>query len=543
MASFSLLDQPWIPVRRPGEPLPREVGIREALLHAAEYVEIADPSPVSTVALHRLLLTVLHRVFGPEDIGAWVALWREGRFPVGRLDAYLDCWAARFDLFDPAHPFGQDEHAPPDKWRPAVDLVMELSGSNAGHFSHALEDGSMALSPAQAARAMLGWQLFSPGGTIGGDTGLDYSTTAPLQPTAVALVRGGTLFQTLMLNLHRYSPGDKEPFECSGEDLPAWERDASAGRTDRIPTGYLDLLTWQTRRIRLWPEEQGDTTVVCWVTLLRGCQFPAGYMLHGREPMVAYRELAKPKPGQEPWVPLRFQQDRAIWRDSHTLLATRGGSTERPKSLSWLADVARESDVLQRRSIRPLDLFGLGGNKARIDFWRHERLPVPLAYLDDDALRARLERAIAAAENVRRALSFAAQITAKLVLAPESGHGGREPDKKVVRQLAESLDAVRPYWAALEGPFRAFLVDQAAARTVEDEEGEIDYDRAPFDRWLGVVRDTAWQAFRMATNDLDTSARALRAMTAGERALGGGLREVLSEFIAQKGDIYDQPAS
>ena len=37
------------------------------------------------------------------------------------------------------------------------------------------------------------------------------------------------------------------------DDVPAWELDQENVAIDRQPKGYLDLLTWQSRRIKLIP--------------------------------------------------------------------------------------------------------------------------------------------------------------------------------------------------------------------------------------------------------------------------------------------------
>ncbi|MBU0608857.1 MAG: type I-E CRISPR-associated protein Cse1/CasA, partial [Armatimonadetes bacterium] len=88
--SFNLLHEPWIPVLlsaadSAGPGGQRQMGLAEVLIRAHEIREIADPSPLVTVALHRLLLAVLHRVFAPTDERAWEQLWRAGRLPEAPL--------------------------------------------------------------------------------------------------------------------------------------------------------------------------------------------------------------------------------------------------------------------------------------------------------------------------------------------------------------------------------------------------------------------------------------------------------------------------
>ena len=66
-----------------------------------------------------------------------------------------------------------------------------------------------------------------------------------------------------MLNLCRYAPEEGDPwdFDRNG-DIPAWERDEDTRPEDRSPNGYIDLLTWQSRRIRLHPETRHDGSAV-----------------------------------------------------------------------------------------------------------------------------------------------------------------------------------------------------------------------------------------------------------------------------------------
>ncbi len=94
---FNLIDASWIPcIRANGQAA--NLGLREALLQAHELRELTGESPLVTAALHRFLLAVLHRVFGPKDQDAWRALWEARRWDPFSLDAYLTKWHDRFNL-------------------------------------------------------------------------------------------------------------------------------------------------------------------------------------------------------------------------------------------------------------------------------------------------------------------------------------------------------------------------------------------------------------------------------------------------------------
>ena len=108
MPSFNLIDEPWIPCAPPGGEEPRLLSLRAALTNAHEWREIMDDSPLVVVALHRLLIAILHRVYrGPRNVEAWRAIQAHGRFDAASIGQYLDEWRPRFDLFDVEHPFYQ----------------------------------------------------------------------------------------------------------------------------------------------------------------------------------------------------------------------------------------------------------------------------------------------------------------------------------------------------------------------------------------------------------------------------------------------------
>src|SRR5262249_17285904 len=159
--------------------------------------EVRDASPLVTVALHRLLLAVLHRNLGPAGTRDWKRLLDAGRFPAGPLADYFQSVKGRFDLFDPGRPFYQDREfrteSPAGINQPVRDLP---GGHNAALFAPTFEAPPPLLSPAAAARALVTEQAFA---VRGGNSELGYTTSAPLVGGVAVLVRGHNLFETLML--------------------------------------------------------------------------------------------------------------------------------------------------------------------------------------------------------------------------------------------------------------------------------------------------------------------------------------------------------
>src|ERR1039458_7545526 len=128
--SFNLLERPWIPCLTRQE-IVIPLSLRETLARAHELLNITHESPLVGVSVMRLLLAVLHRVYGPRNAASWAILWRSPSFDMAALDGYFDQWRGRFDLFDAERPFYQDASCRKEQAAPVSKLMHETaSGSN-----------------------------------------------------------------------------------------------------------------------------------------------------------------------------------------------------------------------------------------------------------------------------------------------------------------------------------------------------------------------------------------------------------------------------
>jgi CRISPR system Cascade subunit CasA len=551
MFSFNLIDDKWIPCIMP-DGRQEEKNLKEVLSQAGEIKEIFDSSPLVTTALHRLLLAVLHRNFGPGTEGEWQIMWHEGKgeWQRGKLSDYLTEWRHRFDLFSEKHPFYQCASLPfsvadskgklKSYEKPIANLIHELSsGDNATLFDHTTESEPKAVSAAEAARLLVAFQSFAVGGLITRLEGEGPSANnAPLVKGAVVLAKGKNLFQTLMLNLHRYNRDDEEPFYLERDDAPVWERDEETNAQDRPPKGYLDLLTWQSRRVKLHPEQdESGQAIVRWVVIMKGNQFPDNFSLHQKEPMLAFRKVRKPGKGQDPWPPVAFEEDRALWRDSLALFHSIEDERARPKIMSWLHDLS-VNGVIPLSTTYDLSIMGLVTSKAKISLWRHERLPLPLVYLEDEKLIAKLKEALDMSEyggrllgpgfvevaikgnNVR--LPSPMRVLAQELL-PQDQKGLVDPN--AVKSFIDSLSPARPYWARLGMSFNRLVGELA-----KDKSAEGEYGATVLPWWAGEVRLAARQAFEEATNSFDRSGRLIKAVTKARDEFDRRLNTILKPY-------------
>ena len=486
-----------------------ELGLADALIRAHDVRELFDESPLVTLALHRLLLAILHRNFGPANTSEWFELWRRGRWNEEKLGEYFTRWHGRFDLFHPKHPFYQVTELAGVGRQPISVLFQELAtGNNTTLFDHSYEDAPPALAPATAARGLVARQAFSVGF---GKSQPFYFSDSPLIRGFSVLIQGDNLFETLALNLHFMHGDSPIPHSSRREDIPAWERERPPlpRKEGTVPAGYLDYLSWQSRRIHLFAE--GDPPIV------RQCQLQQGLKLAEApiDPFKAYRKDPNGGP-----VAVSFREEQALWRDSHALFEE---AEQRPAIFNWLARLARDPRA-ESAGIKPSYRFaalGLAtdrGKAASVTLWRHERLPLPLKYLEDHDLLGDLGLALAYAEDLARELRAAAWTFATVLLKP-SEETGQPPRREEIEPIARSLAPERRFWPALESIFLEFMTKlpepDAAGREAE------------LLQWRSEVRGTAKTALKETVRDLSASTRELKAVAVAERAFRRNLRRRL----------------
>ena len=515
LATFDLIDEPWIPCTML-DGSRRSLGLREVLAQAQDIGELGGDSPLEVAALHRLLLAVLHRNFDIGNERKWADIWKSGAFNPGVFDDYFEKWRGRFDLFDGDRPFYQVADLDLTKGGSSARLFFHQD-NNATLFTHVATNAPPSLTPAESARLLVGFMAFDVGGLKTDGS----AKAAMLNNGAVVLAKGSNLFETLMLNLCRYAPEQGDPWNFNRDhDIPAWERDEATLPQDRSPAGHIDLLTWQSRRIRLQPEtEQDGGTVVKNVVIMKGTQPPNSFGLRGRETMVAFRSNPYAKGQQDPWPAVTLREDRALWRDSHALMSSANAESLQPKTLTWLADLASEG-IIPDSQIVPVDVLGLGSTRAKIEFWRHERLPLPLAYLKDKHLVGTIREALELTETTAQNLNRAMWAMATRMLAADPA---RKPKAEDVRSLSDHLGAGRAYWSHLEAPFKQLLVELP-----DDKDEESEYGGVQFGKWKSTLRDALWRAFREATRGMERSTRNLKAVALAERSLAASTRKHLA---------------
>ncbi|HLL32656.1 MAG TPA: type I-E CRISPR-associated protein Cse1/CasA, partial [Streptomyces sp.] len=416
---FHLLDDLWLTaglaeaeaVGTRREQAAAEVGVRELVLDAHRFEDLVVDLPTQKPAIFRqLLLPVVVDALGrPADAAAWAAMFRAGAFSAEqreKLTAYFDEHRARFGLFDPDDPFGQVAglRTPKGETKGSALLVATAAtGNNVPLFSSRTEGNPPPLTPAQAARWLLHTHCWDTAAIKTGAVGdpqmkkgkTTGNPTGPLGQLGVIMPMGRTVYETLLLNIP-YGP------PLLSDDLPQWRRRATDGDLEktlscatpgwqtRTSRGLLDVWTWQSRRIRLIPEQTPDGLRVTRVIVAAGDRLAA---IPDHEPHTAWvidsaAARAKKTAGRAAPVarPRRHQPGKAAWRGLEALLAVdreQSDATATRAGFHTSVLLSQLSEVRERLpATYPLqvELTGItyGNQSAVVEDLFFDAIPLPL---------------------------------------------------------------------------------------------------------------------------------------------------------------------
>jgi len=513
MAEFNLIEEPWIPcIGRHGQRV--DYGIRDTLINAHELREICDDSPLVTVALHRLLLAILYRTFkGPTDKAKWKALHQWGHFASGgALDEYFQRWRDRFNLFDEKHPFmqvigldlndyKQDGAVKKDK----SDGLMRLSREAPDKSGRILFDHRVGIErpkyeAKQIARMLISSQSYSGTGVASGGK-LDKKPIAPtpcqFAPCVEGLVlwlQGENLFQTLLLNL--------VPRDHADCDKPAWE-DASIVKAA--------INSWKKPISFTGPAQRfAPLSRFILVLDLQSIFFTNGLKAaaDADDPMKAYSR----SDDKSAYQAVKLREDKAAWRDAHTLFSLGSSTHKPPASLDHIAGLIQDGTVKHTAQSKA-NIVGLATDQGKALLWRHERMPIPAALLGDVNLIERLGGLLQSAEQAAFGLNNRARRIAKLYLAPNAeSPDGRQPDKDEVTKMAESINARPAYWARLEKHFFALIENLPNDWNTASKDWRSDDQQAATNSWREGVKSEARRALVESIRSLGTTARTIQAI-------------------------------
>lgn len=347
---FNLVREPWIMVMKEDGVI-EEVGLLDLFERAHQFRALAGELPTQDIAVLRLLLAILHSIFGrydpdgefaplydgnmpgsPEEVyERWHTLWEQGQFTNSIIGEYLKKYEDRFWLFHHERPFYQVPVLDEATEYLAAKLNGEIaeSGNKIRLFTTRAGISKKKLSFGESARWLLhvngyddtsskpkGDNLSSPGVGWLGKLGLVYAV-------------GHNLFETLLLNLVMLKDEEQKPWS-TGEAV--WEKDIV--RTEErseivLPDNPAELLTLQSRRLLL--RREGFNVVG--YSLIGGDFFPPNNAF--AEQMTVWR-LNDEKKGLKYYKPRRHDPSRLLWRDLSSLLVNSVEQHRCPGVVSWI---------------------------------------------------------------------------------------------------------------------------------------------------------------------------------------------------------------
>ncbi len=509
--TFSLLDEPWIPCADGSGDL-RVLGLRDTLLNSQDLRSIECASPLETAAILRLLLAILHRVYPSETASQWIKQWHTGAWDPGPLNDYFGKWADRFDLFHPQYPFYQqrDDRVPP---RTIAQIYPGYAGSE--WFNHEIDGSELSLSPAEAARALLAAQTFGLSGIRNPQLNLFFSG-APWLAGMVFFVSGATLYETLNLNWLQYGTNHPRPsLEKTPEDRPIWESSDPFTPDREVPFGYLDYLTYPNRKIFLLPVETPQGIRVYEMIDSPGLKLRVE--LH--DPFKHYHQ------SQKGLTFLFLNPDKALWRNSHTLLSIKSEGVRPVEALSWLGNLADMGMVDQHARYR---LVGIGvvSNQAKVSLTRMEQMTLPVNLLRQEEKVSLIGEMLDHSESIRKTIWGALYRLGEQILALQANEtDGRKPDPQDAKNLIEHWKVIPWYWQSLEQPFLRLI----------DELSNSGEPQIVLDKWQKALQKSAWATLETAIAQTGESPAVLKAAVLARNQLAAGWRKTFPDSSTSKG--------
>lgn len=348
-SKFNLLDEPWIYVTF-GDGKRQMLSLQECFSRSPEIRRLSFGQDAVSFAVLRIMVAIMQRtlyVASAASRGLNVSTWQRAhenpKETLGLVEQYLETWKDRFFLFDPERPFFQHPtvHTPKGDYSELNKILADVPNGEP-FITMRIGAGLEEISYPEAAAQLIHLQAYDSAGIRSGavgDTRVKGGKGYPIGTGWVGAqggvyVEGETLFSTLMLNTLAIGlPGEEsEEAQATGiiatnpeADLPTWEREEQpvGQRSDVYPQGLADMLTWQSRRVRLI--DGGNSViglVLCQGDRLGSEDVSAVTNAQIREPMGAWRfsEPQTKKNKRITYMPRKHDPSRAIWRGITSLL-------------------------------------------------------------------------------------------------------------------------------------------------------------------------------------------------------------------------------
>ena len=364
MKRYNLLDEPWISVLVDRTGKQKDVSMLELFQNAGSFRSLAGEMETQNFAVMRFLLAVLQTVFSRFDLegnvlpgihidekwrqtepvdeddddygneveSCWDQLYKCGSFP-DIVIRYLEEWRESFYLFHDEHPFYQVNRNEMDeimKKIPKKKQPTSIYGKNLNRTISESENKISLFSPiasissgkrsrkdimseAELARWLLTFQGYSG---LADKVSLVDSGQRPSKGWLFDLggifLRGGNVFETLVMNYIPGSPNGKQEF--SGRiQKPCWE-EAGSEVVHRLCSGssidnLAELYTNWSRAVYIDPKSDLSAPVEIQVVKLPEIEHADNFI----EPMTLWK-WNENDPNKNHFTPKKHYAEQSLWR-------------------------------------------------------------------------------------------------------------------------------------------------------------------------------------------------------------------------------------
>jgi CRISPR system Cascade subunit CasA len=347
---FNLLREGWIRVLDSGG-APRQLSLLETLARARNIARLAGELPTQDAALLRLLLAILYAVYAPtiadlrndnQAVAFWRSLWEGNGVDLALVEAYLLKYEERFWLFHPQTPFYQCaimKKRNGDGPNIIAPIITDVPSREERRFFTNRSGGDvLSLSFAEAARWLVNLQAWDYAGKKAAvvDGAENGGGTGWLGKLGVVYASCNTLYETLVLNFILWQ-SDGSPLPLG---KPIWEKPPQTPRKidDRAPLGYVELLTWQSRRTQIF--KTGDR--VTGMLASYGDVFEKENTF--LEQMSGWH-LSSEKGNTNKYIPNTHRAGRHMWRDLSSLLPRSDNPKNKPPAIVPWVELLYSHDV------------------------------------------------------------------------------------------------------------------------------------------------------------------------------------------------------
>ncbi|MDX2272803.1 MAG: type I-E CRISPR-associated protein Cse1/CasA [Cyanobacteriota bacterium] len=511
--SFSLLTEPWIPVVFQSLEYDM-VSLKDLFLRWDDLKTVQAANPPRTIALWRWLIAFTQwSIQGPATKEDWAALWNDQEL-WQRIVEKLETVSDRLDLLHPKYPFAQ-----------CPDLLKEANGKPptpaAKLLYHDKDTGLLwtrfsqwqpaSLTYAEATQELLRLLCVDLGGTKSDKDKKERSAqSGSCMMARIVMPLGGTVKETLLLNLHEYNSSPTTSQRTP--DLPLWEQGEIQKEFQKV-NGLLDYLTFPGRRALLIHD---DEKVV-------GVYIYRGEELSIKEPTPAQKSIIEANVSWEFWQayvnnkPLNLDVHKASWRDAEALLHPTSDKNQKPRIFDWLVKCRKTKFVPDPLPVQVMGFAHENQKQGKPLQWVHDTMTIPQIYLDSGEAYHALVRALKYAEAVGEL--FSAKTYAPVADALNLSKPKGKKDNDWTRFIKNVSSISSSYWSALDAEFQQFMFDLTEDEEVDEDDDEITYGGKTIPVWKDKLRTIATDFYEQSLSGVSSYEAKARGLNAWHKEL------------------------